>query len=410
MKNLLLVLAMAGIAGSASADLNLKLKSDQDLFSLCSSNTSPFWVGNNPSACCLVGDNLFVGGFAFSQTTAYLVKIETIYGTRGFRQVPGSVKTIPGNRGWTGMSFSKDMPGTVGNLVASFDSGTADDGSQLLYDVTTQANPILRKSSINSIRGNAGPCWDPGYLNSGFTTGTGTYAAVPGVLYFGAPGIVALDPATLDGGLGATVYEATGLNTGMGNTLWRSSDISSDGVYVVGRAANQTSVYTRTSDSTGGNITIGTANAAFINGQNVAIVEGLAGGTFMVLNDRSSSTVGQTFESVVKFYNMNGTLKTVNLQNADGSTFTAPPGNGYYHFSYDRVNKTLAILDFSARHCYIFSYCSADFNGDSSVDFFDYLDFVDAFSQNLATADFNNDGSIDFFDYLDFVDAFSVGC
>ncbi len=55
-------------------------------------------------------------------------------------------------------------------------------------------------------------------------------------------------------------------------------------------------------------------------------------------------------------------------------------------------------------------YCPADFNEDSAVDFFDYLDFVDAFSANLDTADFNGDTSIDFFDYLDFVDAFSTGC
>ncbi len=54
--------------------------------------------------------------------------------------------------------------------------------------------------------------------------------------------------------------------------------------------------------------------------------------------------------------------------------------------------------------------CTADFNGDTAVDFFDYLDFVDAFSSQLPAADFNHDSSIDFFDYLDFVDAFSTGC
>ena len=55
-------------------------------------------------------------------------------------------------------------------------------------------------------------------------------------------------------------------------------------------------------------------------------------------------------------------------------------------------------------------HCAGDFNNDGGVDFFDYLDFVDAFSTNAANADFNNDGSIDFFDYLDFVDAFTLGC
>ncbi len=54
--------------------------------------------------------------------------------------------------------------------------------------------------------------------------------------------------------------------------------------------------------------------------------------------------------------------------------------------------------------------CFADFNNDSSVDFFDYLDFVDAFSAGDLSADFNADTVIDFFDYLDFVDAFSAGC
>ena len=55
-------------------------------------------------------------------------------------------------------------------------------------------------------------------------------------------------------------------------------------------------------------------------------------------------------------------------------------------------------------------FCAGDFNHDGEVNFFDYLDFVDAFSANNAAADFNNDGEINFFDYLDFVDAYSAGC
>lgn len=54
--------------------------------------------------------------------------------------------------------------------------------------------------------------------------------------------------------------------------------------------------------------------------------------------------------------------------------------------------------------------CPSDFNRDSVVDFFDYLDFVQSFSNSLFEADFNFDGEIDFFDYLDFVQAFSTGC
>ncbi len=54
--------------------------------------------------------------------------------------------------------------------------------------------------------------------------------------------------------------------------------------------------------------------------------------------------------------------------------------------------------------------CPADFNADGTVDFFDYLDFVEAFSNNFPAADFDGDGVVDFFDYLEFVNAFSGGC
>lgn len=54
--------------------------------------------------------------------------------------------------------------------------------------------------------------------------------------------------------------------------------------------------------------------------------------------------------------------------------------------------------------------CVADYNADGTVDFFDYLDFVAAFSSGAPAADFNADTVIDFFDYLDFVAAFSTGC
>ncbi len=54
--------------------------------------------------------------------------------------------------------------------------------------------------------------------------------------------------------------------------------------------------------------------------------------------------------------------------------------------------------------------CPADFNADTVLDFFDYLDFVSAFAANEPAADFNADTVIDFFDYLDFVADFANGC
>lgn len=51
-----------------------------------------------------------------------------------------------------------------------------------------------------------------------------------------------------------------------------------------------------------------------------------------------------------------------------------------------------------------------NFNDCGHLDFFDYLEFVSAFSGDGPGPDFNGDTMIDFFDYLDFVAAFSTPC
>lgn len=54
--------------------------------------------------------------------------------------------------------------------------------------------------------------------------------------------------------------------------------------------------------------------------------------------------------------------------------------------------------------------CPADFNGDDTVNIFDYLDFVNAFELGLPGADFDHDGAIDLFDYDAFVVALETPC
>ena len=53
---------------------------------------------------------------------------------------------------------------------------------------------------------------------------------------------------------------------------------------------------------------------------------------------------------------------------------------------------------------------TADFNSDGSVDFSDYLDFIDLFATAAVAADVNIDGVVDFSDYLDFIAGFTAGC
>ncbi len=78
------------------------------------------------------------------------------------------------------------------------------------------------------------------------------------------------------------------------------------------------------------------------------------------------------------------------------STVMPPPGVDGKNFMYN-----------DNRHI-IFAFSSlADYNSDTIVDLFDYLDFVNDFANQTGGADFNNDGVIDFFDYLDFLVIFS---
>lgn len=54
--------------------------------------------------------------------------------------------------------------------------------------------------------------------------------------------------------------------------------------------------------------------------------------------------------------------------------------------------------------------CTADWNGDTQVDFFDVLGFLGDFSSGAPCADLVADNAFDFFDILSFLGAFSAGC
>ncbi len=95
-------------------------------------------------------------------------------------------------------------------------------------------------------------------------------------------------------------------------------------------------------------------------------------------------------------------------------------GIGDYTLSVNGVAKDTGTLAAYSTVWYTFTVgeapppCAADFNGDGSVDFFDYDDFVVCFEGGTCpsgvTADYNGDTAVDFFDYDDFVVAFEAGC
>ncbi|MBL8764791.1 MAG: proprotein convertase P-domain-containing protein [Phycisphaerae bacterium] len=54
--------------------------------------------------------------------------------------------------------------------------------------------------------------------------------------------------------------------------------------------------------------------------------------------------------------------------------------------------------------------CRVDYNGDTSVDDFDFFDFLNDFNANNSAADYNGDTSVDDFDFFDFLNDFNIGC
>jgi hypothetical protein len=54
--------------------------------------------------------------------------------------------------------------------------------------------------------------------------------------------------------------------------------------------------------------------------------------------------------------------------------------------------------------------CVADVNGDTEVDFGDFLDFFNCYDQELPCANINGLDGVDFGDFLTFFNAYDIGC
>ncbi len=140
-----------------------------------------------------------------------------------------------------------------------------------------------------------------------------------------------------------------------------------------------------------------------ISGQTGELIMDLDG-TSTLLHDTLALNGGGAVDGILQlrigYTPLNGQRIPIITRGATGilvgtfDTLIAPPG-----WSLDYQTNSIDAV-----------YCAPDFNADGVADFFDYLDFVDAFSAADPRADINADAVIDFFDYLDFVDAFSAGC
>ncbi len=141
---------------------------------------------------------------------------------------------------------------------------------------------------------------------------------------------------------------------------------------------------------------------------------------------------GQSASTTLRFYrSTDGTVSTSDTEvgsnavgalaaaatGAESISLTAPSSAGTYYYgacvesvsgeSDTQNNCSSAVAVTVAAAPETPAAAGADFNGDGTVDFADFFEFVDAFGGSDPRFDLNGDGSVDFADFFEFVDAFS---
>ncbi|MDX2118766.1 MAG: EF-hand domain-containing protein [Planctomycetota bacterium] len=422
------LLVACGTVVSAASAQTLTCVGRVDLFNAVVANIggspNPNRIGTNPSACALVGNDLYVAGYnnSGSAMNCQVLKIpnwQTTQNNPSFVQLPGAGRSVPSFFSYTGMSYNPS-----GGLLVTFNNYGFGGADQMMRFDVSGATPVkLAGSPDGTLQGSCGPAWDAGVDGNGYTYAGGS-GPVPVAMFFGEVGPFGLNPSTLDASIGATVWEygtPSDWNlrldfTGISGTTWRDVDVSPlSGTYVA-RANNDLVIGQRTNNKNfSTQVLVDGGNFPFVDGQNVSILAGFPGGDLVVYNDHPNSSGGQNPLSVIKFVDLAGNAVNVTLDRGvipAGGDFLNP-SIGFYDFSWDVANKRLCILDFSDYYAYIFEIpnaCAADFNGDGFLDFTDFDAFVVSFELGEAKSDFNGDGFLDFTDFDAFVTAFETGC
>ncbi len=338
-------IAAIGLAASSAQAVNFYLHDTLDLSSVNNfgqplfSGTSPY--GNNPSAVAYDGSSLWIAGFNNGVATAPvgIVRINDPWGAPAPEAVrPGLGGTAVG-RGYSGLAL--DVTGN--RLFAAYDSGAAHPEGISAFRLTDNS-PVWTKNA----RGGSGVAYDPGWL--------GVVDSGAAWTTFGS-GRRALQNSLT----GADIYTTSDgmiINVGTG-TFWRDMAFSPDGD-VWARRSNGVIWTDRTGGNTGATPVAyvpAVGSADFVNGQNIAYLDGAPGGDLVVYNDRPSTAFGQIWELTVKALNAaDGSPATINFLagNGDPLPLGFGVGAGYFDFAWNAANQELIGLDFANRLVYRF--------------------------------------------------------
>lgn len=339
------LLATAGMAGAASAQVQMNLLTTVDLFSATANDTSAKFIGQNIAGVAWDGQNLYVGGYRNTSVVGRtaMVKVSDVFGARSISDAFG-IKTNTGNtRGYFGLKVKNNT------LYAGFENGGADVDGISQWDVsgapTKTASFTSRAVDI---------AFNPGF---GGVAGQGSGL---GWVTFGNGRQLLQNESNV----ASQIYGPTGSATpgyihndtfaGSG-TNFRGLDFDGQGNLYT-RKGNWIFKSTRTGANSGTQ-----PSSPFVNpqgssslidnqGQDISYVNSLLG-NFLIYNDRRSTGAGQQLSNVFRAVDMNGIAQTITWSGIDPTLIT---GNGYYAFDWNAATNTLAVSDFTNKKVYIF--------------------------------------------------------
>lgn len=328
-----------GFIPCAWGQVELNLTKTIDLTAVTANPLSPSYIGTNPSAVAFVAGDIYVAGFNNSPGASFVGiarKLKTPLAGKDWSAAFG-LKAVPASRGYTGLEIEATFFKTT--LYAAFDIGATDPDGIAAFD-----GPTGTKLWNKAARGSSGDALDPGY---------------PG----GTP--------TLGKGLGWTTLLASGRalqNTAGGADIWTTATgmpiVSPDGNHfrdidfdpatgdIWLREGNNVVHGVRSGDNSLNTVLLAhdsVPDADFVLGQNLAFCATKLG-SFVIFNDRSSTSSTQAFDSVLRAIRPDGSSLPI-----DFNGFTAPLGNGYYDFAFDPKTQSLIVLDFANRKLYQFA-------------------------------------------------------
>jgi len=319
------LLPFALVAAPATAQVQFQQLGSVDLSSTAGS-ANPEYIGSNPSAVAWNGTDLYVAGFNGGGATGVgIVRVSSALTTPTIGASFNFIVGTPASRGFSGL----DIEG--GQVAAAYDDGAADAQGLQVFDLAG-----LAQWSFN-MRGGSGVGFDPGFagvdLGVGWTTfGSGRRAlqnsATGASIYTTANGMI-INPA--------------------GNTFWRDVDFDATNGDFYGRKGNDVVKAVRTAgNSCSPSLLVNLTDADSVGGQNLAVIDA-SFGKYVIYNDRATTGVGQNFATVVRVATDAGAPVTASF-----GAFAPPTSAGYYDFSWNAADQTLAILDFTNRTVTIF--------------------------------------------------------